>query len=35
MIVYNDDNHMSEPFSLTLVPRLSERLAPLIPDHGE
>ena len=33
LIVYSDDNHISEAFSLTLVPQLSERLAPLIPDH--
>jgi hypothetical protein len=35
MIVYNDDNHISEPFSLTLTPRLGDRLAQLIPEHGE
>jgi peptidoglycan/LPS O-acetylase OafA/YrhL len=35
MIVYNDDNHISEPFSLTLAPRLSDRLTPLISDHEE
>jgi peptidoglycan/LPS O-acetylase OafA/YrhL len=33
LIAYSDDNHISEAFSLTLVPQLSERLAPLIPDH--
>jgi hypothetical protein len=33
MIVYSDDNHISEAFSLTLAPQLSARLAPLVPDH--
>jgi peptidoglycan/LPS O-acetylase OafA/YrhL len=33
MIVYSDDNHISEAFSLTLTHQLSERLAPLIPDR--
>jgi hypothetical protein len=30
MIVYSDDNHISEAYSLTLTHQLSERLAPLI-----
>jgi len=33
VIVYSDDNHISEAFSLILAPRLNERLAALIPDH--
>jgi peptidoglycan/LPS O-acetylase OafA/YrhL len=32
-MVYRDDNHISEAFSLTLAPRLSDRLSPLIPDR--
>jgi hypothetical protein len=34
MIVYSDDNHISEAFSLTLAPRLGDRLAPLVGDLG-
>jgi peptidoglycan/LPS O-acetylase OafA/YrhL len=33
MIVYSDDNHISEAFSLTLTKQLSERLAPFVADH--
>lgn len=32
VMVYSDDNHISEAFSLTLTSGLSDRLAPLIPN---
>jgi hypothetical protein len=33
-IVYSDDNHISEAYSLVVAPRVSERLAALIHGHG-
>lgn len=34
MVVYSDDNHISESFARSLAPELSDRLAKLIPKEG-
>ena len=34
VIVYSDDNHISEAYSLVVAPQLGERLAALINDHA-